>query len=125
MQTGSNEVDRLRKQYGELAKARKRLEERLLYIPDLCPGNLSAIRHKLKKPKAFGGPYYYLSRSVKGHRQVIYISAQELPRMRALTEAWRTLQRGIRQLKRLNAEILGVLRRIGEEKKVKDEDLEG
>lgn len=125
MSIESSEVDRLRKQYGELARTRKRLEERLLYTPDLCPGNLSAIRHKRKKPNAAGGPYYYLGRSVKGRRQVIYIPAKDLPRMRTLTEAWRTLQRGLRQLKRLNAEILRVLGRIGEAKKVKEENNEG
>jgi len=125
MATENDDIARLRRQFGELARTRKRLEERLLYIPDLCPGNLSAIRHKRKTPNTVGGPYHYLCRSVKGRREVIYVPAKDLPRIRALTDAWRTLQRGLRQLKRLNAEMLRLLGRIGEAKRVKEENHEG
>lgn len=124
MNTEKDEIAQLRKRYGELAKARKRLEERLLYIQEFCQGNLSAIRHKGKLPETVGGPYHYLSRSVKGRREVIYVPDSDLPRVRALTDNWRTLRRGLRHLKNLNAEILQLIRRMAEAKTVKEENHE-
>ena len=57
------------------------------------------------------GPYYVLSTRSGGRGAFSYLEGQRLREARALVERYHSFRKGMRRLKRLNLELVGLLRR--------------
>jgi hypothetical protein len=103
--------------------SRKTLEEDILYTQELYRGSLASIRHKRKTRPTV--PYHYISCWIDGHRAVVYVSQNDLPRVKKLIANWQTYKGKMRRLKNISREIQAIMQEIADLRMVKEVKSEG
>jgi len=112
--------ERLRQRVEARLQAQRELVRSLLHLREQLRGSLftrygecgkeaCACRHGEKH-----GPYYVLSTRVGGKGGYAYLEARQAREARDLVARYREFRRGLRKLKRLNEELVDLLRRYQE-----------
>lgn len=60
---------------------------------------------------ALHGPYYVLSKTGAGRRSFSYLESDQVPEARLLVSRYRDFRAGVRRLKKINAEVVRLLKR--------------
>jgi hypothetical protein len=111
------EADDLRRRVRERLGEQRALVQSLLRQRDLLQGSLFVRYGECGKEGCAcrqgrkHGPYYVLSSRSRGRGGFAYLEARQMREARDLVGRYRAFRRGLRRLKRLNDDLVGLLQR--------------
>ena len=112
------DLSRIRQEIRELQKGKFRLEVRLFRPLPMVPYSLVVAylpcgKKGCRCKKGFPhGPYYYLTQHHQGRTKNIYIPKEALPRISPLAQRYKEYETTLTKIRRLNQQILGLLKEI-------------
>jgi hypothetical protein len=113
----SNATDAIRERIRERLADQRKLVARLLALREQLPGSLLVRWAECGKPACVchtgrrHGPYYVLSNRSGGQGAFAYLDGDQARRARALVSRSREYRRGLQRLRKLNLELVVLLRR--------------
>jgi len=115
--SGADEAEAIRRRVLARLDEQRRLVESLLELREQLPGSLFTRYGLCGKPSCAcrqgdrHGPYYVLSTRSGGRGGFAYLESSQVREARSLVSRFRTFRRGLARLRRLNEDLVKLLKR--------------